>query len=467
MTIKIRWLAVASLIASIITSNALAVNLVEVYKQALSSDPTFKAARAKWLADRETLNISRSALFPQLSANGGISRNYLAAITTSTTSYTGSYVNTYGKQSNYGLQLSQSIFDFGKWATIWRSQALAKKAEVTFLAAAESLLQRTAQAYFNVLHTKDNLSYAKANREALERMLNQTKRKYEVGLIAITALENDRASYDDAVAKEIAAENDVSISIEKLSEITGIRYLSLDPIKENFPLLSPKPTSIEKWARVSEQQNFDLAAARYATVIAREDVKIANAGHLPTLNANGKYNYNYYSNPKQDLGIERTKSASGELQLNLPLFQGGQVLAAAKQANYLYQQAIEIQETIHRMVVSSSHQAYLSVLSNISQIKANKQAIKSAQSSLRATIAGYEAGTQTMVEVLAEQSKVYNKQRDFANSEYDYINQLIKLKQVASILDENDLIQINSWLEKSQANNGMTQNRQYQQKHNK
>ena len=450
MIMKTRgFVVIVSLIASLLTPNALAVNLVDVYKQALSSDPTFKAARAQWLTDRENLAIKRAALFPQLGAAAGYSRNYTSTDMAGTN---------YGNQSNYSLQLTQSLFDFGKWASVWQAQATAKRAEVTFLAAAERLLLRTAQAYFDVLKSRDILSYSRANKEFLGRTLNQTQHKYDVGLIAIVDLENDRASYDDAVAKEIAAENDLSVNLEKLSEITGVRYISLDPVKENFPLLSPQPSDIEKWAKAAEQQNFDLAAARYATIEARENIKILNAGHLPTLNATGSYSYNYYGNPTQGSGNERQKSAAAGLSLTLPLFQGGQVLAQVKQANYQYQKAISDQEIKHRSTVSQTRQAYLTVLSNISQIKANKQAIKSAQNSLRATKAGYEAGTQTMVNVLQEQANLYNKQQDFATSEYAYITQLLTLKQLTGILDVTDIAQINSWLEKPKLEKPQTNN---------
>lgn len=453
MRMKIRgFIAIASLVGSLIAPNALAVNLLDVYRQALSSDPIFKAARAQWLTDRENLSIKRAALFPQLGATAGISRKYTSS------DYTGSYDSNYGNQSKYSLQLTQSLFDFGKWANVWQAQATVKRAEVTFLAAAEALLLRTSKAYFAVLQAKDVLSYTKANRVALERMLNQTKHKYDVGLIAIVDLENTRADYDDAVAREIAADNDLSVTLEKLSEITGSRYLSLDPVKENFPLLSPQPADIEKWAKAAEQQNFDLAAARYVTIEARENIKILNAGHLPTLDATGSYSYDYYAHSQQELSVKSQKSAAAGLSLNLPLFQGGQVLAQVKQANYQYQKAISDQETAHRSTVSQTRQAYLTVLSNISQIKANKQAIESAASSLRATKAGYEAGTQTMVDVLQEQAKLYNKQKDFATSEYTYITQFLTLKQLTGILDITDLAQINTWLEKPKLEKPQTTN---------
>lgn len=440
MVTKIRGLIIiASVIASTMAADAWAVNLMDVYKQALSSDAKFKAARSQWLSDRETLAIKRSTLFPQLGAQGSISRGHNAAAGQNSV-----YTNT----STYSLNLTQPIFNFGNWANIWGAQALAKQAEATFLAAAEDLLLRTATAYFDVLQAKDILYFARANRKSLERTLNQTKHKYDIGLIAITDLENAKADHDYAIAEEIAADNNLSVSFEKLCEITGNRYLAVDSIKKDLPLLSPQPMDIEKWVRAAEQQNFELAASRYAAIVARENIKTQNAGHLPTLDANGVYSYT-------KAGAVQ-KNASAGLTLNMPIFQGGAVVAQTRQANYQYQKALADQEAKYRSTSSATRQAFLTVISNISQIKARKQAVKSAASSLRATMAGYEAGTRTMVEVLAEQTNLYNRQKDFTASEYTYIKQFLTLKQLAGILDANDLEQVNSWLDTRTTNNNST-----------
>lgn len=444
---KIRNLCLASVI-TLITTNAWAIDLVEVYKQALASDPTFKSARANWLAQKTNLAIQRAAVLPQLAGSGYFSRTKQESATDRRPKDSG-----YFNANQQALTLTQSVFDFGKWANIWQAQAQAKAAEVTFFAAAEDLIKRTANAYFDVLQANDMLAYARANRDFLARTLNQTKHQYEVGLIAIVALDNSKAYYDDAIAKEIAAQNTVSISLEKLSEITGIVYLSLDPVKETFPLLSPKPIDIESWASAAERQNFSLAAKKYQTIMAREAVKIANAGHLPTVSAQGQLSYGdapLSTVPLAENGYVRNKttSTSATLNLNVPLFQGGQVAAQAKQANYYYQKAISDQEIAHRSVVSGTRQAYLNIVSYISQVKASKQAVASAISSVRATNAGYEAGTNTMVDVLEQQKNLYDRQKDYAVSEYAYIKSFLALQEFAGILDEQDILQVNSWLEK-------------------
>ncbi|HBS51957.1 MAG TPA: type I secretion protein TolC [Coxiellaceae bacterium] len=432
------------LCGNLVFTTAFAVNLMDVYKKALVSDPTFKAANATWLANRENLAIARSKLLPQLTASGNISRTREQNESPLTNGTSISYDN----NSGYSLQLTQTIFNFGNWANVWGAQATIKQAEATFLAAQEDLLQRTATAYFNVLQAKDTLYYTKANKEAVARLLNQAKHKFDVGLIPIADLEDARATHDTAVASEIAAINDLSNAFESLSEITGVRYLSLDSVKADFPLISPQPADIEKWAKAAEQQNFDIIAARFASIAARENVKQQNAGHLPTLTASGSYAYAYDGNLYPQNSFNRNKTASVGAQLSVPLFQGGGVVAATRQADYQYQQALANLDLASRSNISKTRQAYLGILSNISKIKADKQAIKSAKSSLRATQASYTAGLRTMADVLTAQTQLYNAQNTFATDEYNYINQLLQLKQLTGILNADDLSQINSWLEK-------------------
>lgn len=451
MKISKHILLAAIFCGNCVATQVFAIDLMDVYKQAFATDPTFKAARAQFLADKEGLPIARSALFPKLNATGNLTRQYTrneSAVTTNSSGRTDYFDNNVG----YGLQLTQPLFSFGNWAGVWGAQAKVKQAEATFLAAEEDLLSRTAQAYFNVLLAKDVLYYTKSNKVAVERLLNQTKHKYDVGLIAITDLENTRAKYDQAVSDEIKAINDLSDNFEQLNEITGVRYFDLDPIKANFPLLSPQPNDIEQWVKAAEKHNFDLAAARYAAIVAKENIKVQNAGHLPTLSAKGQYAYSYDDNANYpgtiNDGFNRAKKTSAGLELAVPIFQGGGVVAAAKQADYQYQEKLAEQNKAYRSTISKTRKVYLGVLSNISKIKADLQAIKSAQNYLRSIEANYNVGTRTMTDVLDAQTALYNVQKIFADDEYKYIMQLLTLKQLVGILDAGDLKQINAWLKK-------------------
>lgn len=85
----------------------------------------------------------------------------------------------------------------------------------------------TAVAYFNVLRALDTLSFVQAQKEAVYRQLDQTTQRFNVGLVAITDVQNARANYDSVLAQEVAGRNDVENAIEALRQVSGIYYSEL------------------------------------------------------------------------------------------------------------------------------------------------------------------------------------------------------------------------------------------------
>lgn len=446
---KIIKVILGTLILSGISINSFAINLIDVSNQAYNNDPQFKAANAQWLAAKENFPISVAALLPQINAVGQVTRNYNAYEAASVRFSQQKFNinnNFYNSTAAYSLQLVQPIFNLGSWANVWSAQATVKQAEATYLSAFESLLIRTSKAYFTVLQANDILRFTEANKDAVRRQLEQTQHRYDVGLIAITDLENTKASYDKAIADEIVAKKNLADAIEQLAAITGSKYTSFHSLKDSFPLATPDPADTERWVRAAEMGNFDLAAAAFNSQAARTNITAKAAGHVPTLSGNLNYGYNYNNNNSGFNDFSRSKVATEGLTLNVPIFAGGGVVAQTRQAEFQYQQALSLQEQTHRSVVSSTRQAYLAVMAGISKVVADKQLVKSTESALRSTEAGYSVGTRTMVDVLTATSQYYDSQKALAIDEYDFLNQTLLLKQLAGILNFDDLSKINTWL---------------------
>ena len=89
----------------------------------------------------------------------------------------------------------------------------------------------------------------------------------------------------------------------------------------------------------------------------------------------------------------------------------------------------------------------MTVISDVSRVKARAQAIKSSSSALDATQAGYEVGTRNVVDVLNAQNVLSTAQRDYANSRYDYILDMLRLKDQAGLLSPEDVYRLDSFLE--------------------
>lgn len=433
------FLCLAANVMTFFVVTVSATDLSAVYQQALKNDPTFKAANADWLAKRETLPIARAALLPQISAVGSIGQanNTVERPTT---------VNYGDNTATYSLSLTQPIFNFANWASLRGASSTVQQAEADFFSAAQDLMYRSAAAYFAVLQAQDVLRYTTEQKKAIGEQLRQQKQRYAVGLIPVTDVNETQASFDDVASQEITAQNNLRTQEEKLQEITGIKNLELKHFRSAVPLVNPAPEDIEQWVHSAEQQNYSLLAARNAALAAREAVMTQAGGHFPTLNATGGYSYAYDSNYSGNGAFGRTRSATMGLALTVPIFSGGATGALTQQAGYRYQQAIANQEKAHRTVVSETRQAYLGVISGISKVKADRQAVVSKRSALQSMQNSYSAGLRTMFEVLQAQSQLYNAEKDYAKDQYSYLLSTLALKQKIGALSLADIEKINRWL---------------------
>lgn len=434
-------------LASGFVFTASAADLLQVYNQALKSDPTFTKAEADWQTAKMNFplaltgsGVPGTGLFPNISGGVDYGTAYAQNVNIGTE---GTF-----QPLEFSATITQPIFNLQTWQQIASASYSVKSATARYLAAAQSLMARTAIAYFEVLRFNDNLKYILAQKKEDLRQLETARQKFKVGLIAITGVYNAQASYDADIANEIGARNNLANQLENLRAITGVGYTQLNSLMEHLPLVVPAPSNIDAWVKTANAQNYLLKSDQFAMFQASKNIDAIAAGHLPVLTAVGSY-VDSSNGALLGAGIvadTHFRNASGLLQLNVPITQGGYVLEATKQARYQYLSASDQLEIDHRTVVNQTRQSFLGVEAGISQIEADKEAIKSAQNQLAATRAGYIVGTRTMVDVLQSVTSLTQAQQAWANDRYDYVENIVRLKQQAGTLSPTDLVQMNRWL---------------------
>jgi outer membrane protein len=434
---------------------AYAVDLVDVYQQAVISDPIFQAAEATYLATKENIPINRAYLLPELHLAGNALQNHqinhsqppiplsLMSLPHNTSESTFDYHTT-----SYTVSLQQALFNYQAWATLAAAKTSVKAAYATYIAAAQDLISRVTTAYLGALLAQDNLRFVLAEKAAIYQQLDQVRTQFEVGLVAITGVYQAQAQYDSILAEEISARNDIVNATENLRTLTNVYYEDLNGIKDQLPLINPDPDRVEDWVKTSERQNWTLQASRLAAQLAQEQITIQKAGHLPVLSAVGQYQGD--RSGTSPAGTLNTRTASAGIQLVLPLYQGGLVIAETRQAQHLYEQALANLEQTRRTVVNNTHQSFNNIVAGISKVNADRQTIVSSESSLVSTTEAYQVGTETMLDVLKAQQDLFNAELLNAADQYNYLNAIIALKQAAGILVLSDIQQINSWLTKSE-----------------
>lgn len=419
-----------------------AENLMQVYQQARLSNPELRKSAADRDAAFEKINEARSPLLPQL----GLGADY---------TYSNGYRDANGIDSNAtsaSLQLTQTLFDMSKWRALTLQEKSAGIQDVTFQTDQQTLILNTATAYFNVLSAIDALSFTEAQKQAIYRQLDQTTQRFNVGLVAITDVQNARSQYDTVLADEVTARNNLDNAVETLRQVTGNYYpelasLNVDGFKTN------KPQAVNALLKEAENRNLTLLQARLTQDLAREQIRLAQDGHLPTLDLNASTGISdtSYSGSKtntsqyDDSNLGQNKIG---LSFSLPLYQGGQVNSQVKQAQYNFVGASEQLESAHRSVVQTVRSSFNNINASISSINAYKQAVISAQSSLDAMEAGYSVGTRTIVDVLDATTTLYNAKQQLSSARYNYLINQLNIKSALGTLNEQDLVALNNTLGK-------------------
>ena len=423
-----------------------AENLLQVYKQARESNPDLRKTAADRGAAFEKINEARSPLLPQLGLTAGYD-------------YTNGYRDSNGVNSNVtsgSLALTQTIFDMSKWRALTLQEKTAGISDVTFQTSSQQLILDTATAYFNVLSAIDSLSYTQAQKQAVYRTLDQTTQRFNVGLVAITDVQNARSNYDTVLAAEVTARNTLDNALEKLRQVTGTFYPELASLNTDR-FSTQRPEAVNNLLKEAESRNLSLLSARLSQDLAREQIRSAQTGYMPTIDvsastgiSNTKYNGSATSGPVNSSRYSDSDAGQNKvgISFNLPLYSGGQTNSQVQQAQYNFVGASEQLESAHRNVVQTVRSSFNNVNASISSINAYKQAVVSAQSSLDAMEAGYQVGTRTIVDVLDATTTLYNAKQQLSSARYTYLINQLNIKFALGTLNENDLMLLNGALGK-------------------
>jgi len=412
-----------------------AADLLSLYQQAQDSDPQILAARATRDAGYEVRPQAKAGLLPNISLSGDLSYQKQDILTSPS-------IDQNFSSSALALRVVQPLFRKDRSIAVDQADDQVAQADSEYNAAKQALMLRIAQAYFGVLAAQDSQTFAQTEKKAIARQLDQAQQRFDVGLVAITDVHEAQARFDLARANEITAENSLGNAWESLREIISTSPSSLSDMRLDVPLVAPQPASLDEWSTIAQKNNPTIRSASLAADIARKQIDVRYAGHYPSLDVVAALSRSRSGSTV----VSDVNSGSIGLQLAVPLYSGGSVNSATRQARHLLTASQQGLDQQRRSVDRQVRNAYRGVQSNISRISALKAAQVSAQSALEATEAGFDVGTRTLVDVLNSQRDLFRAKRDFAQSRYDYVLNTLSLLQAAGTLTVEDMQRVNGWL---------------------
>lgn len=432
--------------ATFLVLNLFSENILEIYNEALENDPTYKSAEYSYLADKEVKIQGRAALLPSLTLNGSTNWNEY---------YQNDILQQDYNSFSSSARISQPLFRLDTWFNFKSSKSITDASEANFAYEQQSLILRTAELYFGVLRAIDNLNAALSEEKAIKKQLDQAKQRYEVGLSAITGVQEAQLAYDLSKASRINIEGNLFSAREALNALIGREIFSLNELGENLKINTPFPNSKEEWVELALKNNYQLKASILRKKAAKNNARSAASNHLPKIDIVGsasesetnQFNYEGFSINGQGIPVPAvTGRRNYAIQLSMPIYQGGSVNSRRRQAYSQYNQADEETLFMQRKIIQEVRSQFSNVVTLVANVTAQKQAVISASSALEATQVGYKVGTRNVVDLLQAEKNLYSAEKNLANAKYDYVIANLRLALAAGTLEPSDLVNINSLL---------------------
>jgi outer membrane protein len=431
-----------TLVLVVAAGPALSADLIAVYREATLQDAAYASAKAQFIAAQERLPQGRALLLPNVNFGAGSNYNDVDVEYKNSTFASGRR-DFY--DYNYGVTVSQPIYRSQNMAIYEQSKIQVRQAQTQLNIAAQDLITRVAQAYFDVLLARANLRTIASQKVAVAEQLEQAKRNFVVGTATITDSREAQARYDLVVAQELVAQNDVEVKNRALEQLVGRPMGELAGLTTPVTLNAPQPAEMNAWVEQAYQSSLQIAAAQHSVELAAREIERAGAGHRPTLDAVGSLTQNYASSSAQGIGSDVRALVIG-VQLNVPLYQGGAISSRVREAVANQERARQDLENARRSAALQTRQAYLGVTSGLAQVQALRQAVASTQLQLESTKLGQEVGVRTAVDVLNAEQQLSIARRDLAQALYNTVLNQLRLKAAVGKLAEADLADINALL---------------------
>ncbi|MCO7228629.1 TolC family outer membrane protein [Halomonas sp. CnH100-B] len=447
------------LLLAVLTSSfilpAQAADLVTITRDALNNNAALASARSEFSSVEAARDVARGGLLPQVNASGSATHNEqfesqgsARSAGTGTGAGAGSSAGVGVSDDSYNtvsltLEATQALFNAVTRQEVNQAERQIDQQVYLLAATEQQLLIDVASAYFDILRAHEVLEARLAQERAIGRQLEQAREQFEVGLIAITEVEEARASFDQSRADRIAAESNLQVAFEVLEQLTGQRYASIEALGDSMPIALPTPTDRDYWVEQSLERNPQVLAQQAGIEVSRVGVELARAGRLPTVQAFANYQY---ADSDSELVSGYDTSAQVGVSANVPIYTGGSTSASIRQGTFQLESSQYDFESQRRTTIQQVRSLYTQVSNNVETVEARQQAIVSNRSALEATRAGYEVGTRNIVDVLNAEQNLYNAIANYAEARYDYVVNLLSLRQQAGLLDVDAIEEVNAWL---------------------
>lgn len=421
---------------AICAAQASAVTFVEAYQAALANDPAYRMNFYENESAKESRVLGRANLLPSVGASYSASRN---RVDLEGKDIFGRDTLTHPRYISRSsvIQLRQPLFNLDGVARYRQGKVQAEASEAIFAAQGGELVLRVASAYLDALLTQDTLELSRAQRDMYAEQAKANARLFEKGEGTRTDMLETAAKLDQAEAQLLEAQDNLATSRNTLATIIGMDVGKLQTIDSNFRFAPLTPSTFDEWKAIALANSDLLKARTLAVEAARLEIQKARAGHAPRVDLVASYSKN--DAETVNTYTQNSLNRAIGVQVNIPIYQGGQVSAVSRQAVAGYERAkADLQVQTDRITIEL-RKAHSTVVSSVARIQALDKAVKSAELLVKATDQSIKGGVRINLDLLNAQQQLTSTQRDLAQARYNYLMAMLRLRAAAGTLSAADV----------------------------
>ena len=408
-------LITGSLIVALFTSTASADTLRNALLSAYRANPTLTAQRESQKATDATVAIAKAAGRPQINGTVGVNRNLSRSGILIGSTRTGPVVSG-------GVDVSYPIYSGGAVKnSVKAAKTRVEAGRATLRAVEGDVFTQAVSAYMDVIRDRAIVELNSNNVRVLETNLEATRDRFQIGDLTRTDVAQSEARLQLGRSRLAEAQGQLTASEATYRQVVGHPPGDLAPP----PPLPPLPGNPDQAVQIALANNPDLVSISRQAIAAGYDVRVAEAGKLPTLS--GVFSANYLNvlngtgkdpftgQPNPDKGTTTTVG----LNLGVPIFQGGLPAAQTRRAQALEGQTIEQVVGTERAVVATTRSAFASYQAAEKAIQSNTVAVQANELALEGARAEQSVGTRTVLDVLNAELELLNSQVELVSAKRD------------------------------------------------
>ena len=418
-------------------------NLLQLYDLAVTTNPVMEGRKHSIAQAEAQKDQARSRLLPQASATGTMSWNeFTQEVPNRFTGQTADITSQY--QGLRGVvQARQALFDLASFRAFEGAGFSVKQAEQDREDARLNLATDLVDRYLEFLQATDEASYLQSELDLTDGDMQRIRRLYERTMAKVTDLYEVEAYYQTLKTRELEIHNAQAVALEKVREVVGVPVTDLARLKKEE--LPPVPGQPDQWVAEAVQQHPAMRALQHALEASAKTIASQWANHLPqlSLQMSGIYAKNGGFDNRQ---LDPYTVGTLGLQLNVPLFSGGNVKAAEREAIAKFEITKYKRMAKQREIERETRTAYLSAVTGYSRIASTLREVEARVKARDGQLRGYELGASTIIAVLESKKNLLKSRFAYARARYDYIRSLVGLRVWGGTLSRMDVQEINGWL---------------------